>query len=122
MQTLVHTDSGGCVSASAESDFLSIDLELQPGRPPKRNLPALISGCYALDKELCVVIVNPTEHEQRGKIKLALKEYGLDETGGCLRRIYPGKISRLAVARNGALSCPLRLPPLTAWVLLAGKR
>lgn len=85
--------------------------------PPKRNIPAIVNGCFKLGRTLGLVLVNHTDRSQRGSVTLRPADYGLAGRAWVLKQIYP---ARKSMRRNGGLiRLPLRMAPAAAeiWIL-----
>ncbi len=54
-----------------------------------RMTPAIQSGCFLLDGELCIVLVNHTDRPQHGTVRMDLADYGLASGPYKLDMVYP---------------------------------
>ncbi len=88
-----------------------VEVTVASNRPPKQGVPAVLSGCFELDGEVCAAVVNHTDREQ--KAALELRPGTLDAAAGPViwARVYPepreaGKGSRLETV----------VPPMSAQV------
>jgi hypothetical protein len=84
---------------------------------PKENIPAVLNGCFELDGELCIVLVNHTPTEQRLSFTLNPETYGFGPGPLRLSVIHP-KDEPVADGVTGSLRHEATLPPRSAQVML----
>lgn len=84
--------------------------------PPKKGIPAILSGCFELDGELCLVLVNHTDHERKGTFDVDARGSGLAGRDVSLRAVYP--------QNNTVTGNEVTLPPRSAavWIASAPER
>jgi len=86
--------------------------------PPKKNLPAILNGCFELDGELCIVLVNHTAEPRQGRVRLDPRTHGL--AGAAFR------LDALTPLATGDFSNPLEwrvnLPAASAHTLILRPR
>ncbi|MBI3945413.1 MAG: hypothetical protein HY321_05815 [Armatimonadetes bacterium] len=78
---------------SIECDPVTIELDNKA--TPRFAVPAVLSGCFELDGDLCVALVNHTDQAQRAAFDLSPRAYGLEGAAFELRCIHPGEESGL---------------------------
>jgi len=93
------------------------ELEWQVGQPAKRDIPTVLNGCFELNGELCVVLVNRTASEQGIQFEVDPRQYGLTGESLELVAIHPGE---QVVAPSITMGSPQQLvvPSLSAQVLV----
>lgn len=102
-----------------ECDTVDLDVnESNAGeRSPRRGIPAVLIGCYELDNELCIVLVNHTGQERKAAFSLDPKAYGLAGSRFVLKRVHPDA-PRVLSETEGILRFEGVLPPASAHALV----
>jgi len=95
-----------------------VEIPWQDGLPLKRDIPAVLHGCFELDGELCVVFVNHTEAERAIRFRIDPARYALTDGPFELRLIHPTQ-KILATACTPPAKEQMTIAPLSAQVLLA---
>ncbi|MBI3946419.1 MAG: hypothetical protein HY321_10910 [Armatimonadetes bacterium] len=72
-----------------------VTIEMDNKTTPHMDVPVVLSGCFELDGELCVALVNHTEQPRRAVFELSPRAYGLQGAQFELWSVYPGAESRL---------------------------
>lgn len=67
-----------------------VDVHWSDEHPPKRDIPAILNGAFAIDGELCVVFVNFTDAERSATFEWKPEDYGLGSGNVNVRSVYPG--------------------------------
>lgn len=96
------------------------DVVVKETEPPKRNVPAVLSGCYALDGALCIVLVNHTDAPQTVRFFLDPAAYGMTGERYALTRVHPRRKDLGEVGARGETRS-LSLPAAGASVLVLGE-
>ncbi len=79
-----------------------VSVKYLPDLPPKENIPAVLSGCFELDGQLCAVLVNHTSITRKISFELQLANYGINKA--CkLEELYPGK-NQTGIITDGTIS------------------
>lgn len=94
------------------------DVNWSEKEPPKKNIPTVLSGCFKMDDELCMVLVNRTSSERRVCFEITPATYGLNTDRLQLRKIHPNNEQTLSdICAPFVLE--VALPALSAhlWVL-----
>ncbi len=93
-----------------------MDLIVKEGQPGKKDIPVVLSGCYELDGQLCVVLVNHTAKEQTGNFMINLPEYGITKESSIVSIIHPelSEISRI----TDSFEYDFRLMPESIQILM----
>ena len=66
-----------------------VEVRYDDDRPPKCDIPAILSGCFLLDGQLCIVLVNHTDRPQIGRYTVNFTDYGFDADEVKIAMIYP---------------------------------
>jgi hypothetical protein len=96
-----------------------IEVSYDPKRPPKEDIPTVLSGCYELEGELCIALVNHTGEERKAAFPLLPANHGLTGAAYDIWSIYPG--SETKVGKVDAKGAPqtVTMAPRSAqvWIL-----
>ncbi len=96
-----------------------VTLDLSDAKKQGRlEAPAVRSGCFEVDGELCVALVNHTAREQSVSFDMAPAAYGLAGSAFELESIHPGSPRRLARLGAEGARQSLALGPASAQVLV----
>ncbi|MBN1257334.1 MAG: hypothetical protein JXA52_06475 [Planctomycetes bacterium] len=87
--------------------------------PPKERIPAIISGCFLLDNQLCIILVNHTAQPQSASFSMDLQEYGLEGDNFTLKELYP-ETTPAKKLNSMILKKDLEFPPVSTLMLLIG--
>ncbi len=88
---------------------------------PKEDIPAVLSGCFALDGEACAVLVNHTDRQQEARVTVDPAACGTGEGPFELRAVYPqDKVLASGRTGTGPLEQPVMLAPASAQVWRLG--
>lgn len=93
-----------------------MDLTLREGQPGKKDIPVILSGCYELDNELCIILVNHTDKEQRGGFTVKLPEYGIMKEASTVSVVHPG-LSEIAGIKD-VFEYDVKLAPESVQILV----
>ncbi|MBI3944482.1 MAG: hypothetical protein HY321_01035 [Armatimonadetes bacterium] len=93
-----------------------VDVMVQKGKPPKRNVPAVLNGCFELEGELCVALVNHTAAEQAVALTLDPAAYELGRGPLRLSAIHPEE-EVAAEGVTGPVRYQTTMPPASAKIL-----
>jgi len=88
-----------------------VEIAFSNSHPPKSNIPAIINGCFELDGELCIVLVNHTASRQAGVFTLEPGAYGLAGTSWELRSLFPAREEPLREGTASSLTYEAMLSP-----------
>ncbi|MBI3944557.1 MAG: hypothetical protein HY321_01430 [Armatimonadetes bacterium] len=67
-----------------------VAIAAMPDLPPTQGIPAVLSGCFLLDGEVCVVLVNHTQRPQQAVVTLPPAGHGMAAGAFSVRRTHPG--------------------------------
>lgn len=86
--------------------------------PAKQDIPAIITGCFELDGELCMVLVNHTDAERSAAAEIDPVGYGLRAETFVLKVVHPWQ-EALVSGVAGTLKQAVSLAPRSAqvWML-----
>ncbi|MBI3944509.1 MAG: hypothetical protein HY321_01185, partial [Armatimonadetes bacterium] len=87
-------------------------------RPPKEGIPAVLSGCFELEGELCAALVNHTEQSREAVVDISPKAYGLAGESFEIWSVYPGAETRLGRIGPEGEKRTVTLSPASAQVLI----
>lgn len=86
-------------------------------RPPKEDIPAILSGCFELDGKLCIALVNHTEEDRKGRAEIDPSAYGLAGDVFTLKSIHPAEKTP-ARGVSGIIKQDIALPACSAQILV----
>jgi hypothetical protein len=95
-----------------------VDVPFDPELPPKQDVPSIVHGCFELDGELCLVLVNHTGQTRKARFGLDPEAYGLDGETLALRSLWPDRPSPTRPWARGRIAHEVELPAAAAEVLL----
>ncbi len=97
----------------------TIDLDLSRDNPLLREIPAVISGCFRLKNQICIVLVNHSEKPRKGLLAHDLQETGIDTPVKQFSKIYPETESCEYHLKNNLLQTEFDLSPesVTAYII-----
>ena len=98
-----------------------VEVSYDDDRPPKRDIPAIVSGCFLLDGQLCIVLVNHTDRPQTGRSSVSFADYGFNADQVKIAKIYPEEGTTKSVSARRAHQSELQLEPASAqvWIVSA---
>ncbi|MBI3944510.1 MAG: hypothetical protein HY321_01190 [Armatimonadetes bacterium] len=95
-----------------------VDVAYSANRPPKEAIPAVLSGCFELEGELCMALANHTEQPRDAVVDISPKAYGLAGEAFELWSVYPGAETRLGRIGPEGEKRTVALGPASAQVLI----
>lgn len=109
--------------AALQCDVVDVDMtesQTKPS-PPKRGIPAILSGCFELEGELCIALVNHTAQPRTATLQLDPSAYGLDGQRFSVRKIYPEN-AEPASSGSQQIDINVRVPAASAQVFVVAPK
>ena len=96
-----------------------VDVVFDANHEPKRDIPAILSGCFEMDGTLCIALVNHTAEVRKGTATIDPSAYGLHGSQFTIRSVYPQQ-KTIAEGIAGATTQEILLPASSAAVWTLG--
>lgn len=96
-----------------------VDITYHPERPPKPDMPSVVNGCFNLDGELCMALVNHTDKAQDVAFTIDPAVYGLGDRPRTLSVLHPEPEDLGELSSDGPSEHSMTVEPRSCRILVA---